>query len=77
MAGKTDENIEETRNSHLRPAFRMKVGATSSDDLERIIHEGRLRGQIYGKLKSRRQQLRRFNSPALPQYPPPQFPATT
>ena len=51
MAGKTDDNIEElevlTYNGLL-----MKVGATSSDGLDRIIHEAGPRGEIYRKLKS-------------------------
>ena len=51
MAGKTDENIEELEILTY-DGVRMKVGATSSDDLERIIHEGGCRGEIYGKIKA-------------------------
>ncbi len=50
MAGKTDDNIEELEILTY-DGLRMKVGATSSDDLERIIHEGGRCGDIYAKLK--------------------------
>ena len=51
MAGKTDDNIEELQVLAY-DGLRMRVGATSSDDLERIIHEGGRRGEIYSKLKA-------------------------
>jgi FAD/FMN-containing dehydrogenase/Fe-S oxidoreductase len=51
MAGKTDDNIEEL-DILTYDGTRMKVGATSSEELERIIHEGGRRGEIYGKLKA-------------------------
>ncbi len=51
MAGKTDDNIEEL-DILTYDGTRMKVGATSSEKLERIIHEGGRRGEIYGKLKA-------------------------
>src|ERR1700677_4301111 len=51
MAGKTDDNIEEldflTYSGH-----RMHVGATTSDDFDRIIREGGRRAEIYTGLKS-------------------------
>ena len=51
MAGKTDDNIEAlevlTYDGH-----RMQVGATSEDDLQRIVREGGRRGEIYAGLKS-------------------------
>src|SRR5215471_1977694 len=50
MAGKTDDNIE-TLDILTYDGVRMKVGATSSDDLERIVREGGRRGEIYGTLK--------------------------
>src|SRR5882757_9936194 len=50
MAGKTDDNIEEL-DILTYDGTRMKVGATSSEELERIIHEGGRRGEIYGKLQ--------------------------
>src|SRR5216684_399055 len=50
MAGKTDDNIEELEILTY-DGTRMKVGETSSDELENIIGEGGRRGQIYGQLK--------------------------
>jgi FAD/FMN-containing dehydrogenase/Fe-S oxidoreductase len=51
MAGKTDDNIE-ALEILTYDGPRMKVGATSSDELERIIREGGRRGEIYAKLKA-------------------------
>src|SRR5229473_6570475 len=51
MAGKTDDNIEELEILTY-DGLRMKVGQTSSEDLERIIGEGRRRGKIYAQLKA-------------------------
>src|SRR5713101_2205551 len=53
MAGKTDDNIEELEILTY-DGLRMKVGQTSSEDLERIIGEGRRRGKIYTRLVSLR-----------------------
>src|ERR1700731_634449 len=50
MAGKTDDNIEELEILTYN-GLRMKVGKTSSDELENIIGAGGRRGQIYGQLK--------------------------
>jgi FAD/FMN-containing dehydrogenase/Fe-S oxidoreductase len=50
MAGKTDDNIE-SLEILTYDGVRMKVGATSSEELDRIIHEGSRRSQIYSKLK--------------------------
>jgi FAD/FMN-containing dehydrogenase/Fe-S oxidoreductase len=50
MAGKTDDNIEEL-DILTYDGSRMKVGATSSEELERIIREGGRRGEIYSQLK--------------------------
>ena len=50
MAGKPDDNIEELEILTY-DGTRMKVGETSSDQLENIIGEGGRRGQIYGQLK--------------------------
>jgi FAD/FMN-containing dehydrogenase/Fe-S oxidoreductase len=51
MAGKTDDNIDSlevlTYDGH-----RMHVGATSEEDLNRIVHEGGRRAEIYSGLKS-------------------------
>lgn len=51
MAGKTDDNIE-ALDILTYDGVRMKVGATSPEELEHIIREGGRRGEIYGKLKS-------------------------
>src|ERR1700746_4070174 len=48
MAGKTDDNIEEL-DILTYDGARMKVGQTSSEELERIIRESGRRGEIYGK----------------------------
>jgi FAD/FMN-containing dehydrogenase/Fe-S oxidoreductase len=51
MAGKTDDNIEELEILTY-DGLRMRVGQTSSEDLERIVQEGGRRGQIYAGLKA-------------------------
>ena len=51
MAGKTDDNIEALEILTYDGA-RMKVGVTSSDELERILQQGGRRGEIYTKLRS-------------------------
>jgi FAD/FMN-containing dehydrogenase/Fe-S oxidoreductase len=51
MAGKTDDNIEELEILTY-DGIRMKVGATSTDDLERFCKEKSRRGEIYTKLQT-------------------------
>jgi len=51
MAGKTDDNIE-ALDILTYDGLRMRVGATTSTELETIIGEGGRRGEIYGKLKA-------------------------
>ena len=51
MAGKTDDNIEELEVLTY-DGLRMNAGATSSNEVERIIHEGGRRGEIYSKLRA-------------------------
>jgi FAD/FMN-containing dehydrogenase/Fe-S oxidoreductase len=51
MAGKTDDNIE-ALDVLTYDGQQMKVGATSADELQRIIQEGGRRGQIYTGLKT-------------------------
>ena len=53
MAGKTSENIDELEIL-LYDGTRLRVGATSDNELEQIIREGGRRGEIYGKLKTLR-----------------------
>src|SRR5713101_2650295 len=50
MAGKTDDNIE-ALEILTYDGTRMKVGETSSGELENIIRQGGRRGEIYGQLK--------------------------
>jgi FAD/FMN-containing dehydrogenase/Fe-S oxidoreductase len=51
MAGKTDENIEELEVLTYE-GLRMKVGATPSDELEKLIVQGGRRGEIYSRLQA-------------------------
>ena len=55
MAGKTDGNIEELEVLAYN-GTRMSVGATSDDELEKIIREGGRRGEIYAGLKAIRDE---------------------
>ena len=50
MAGKTDDNIEGLEILTY-DGVRLRVGATTDVELERIIHEGGRRGEIYAGLK--------------------------
>ena len=68
MAGKTDSNIEELEVLTYEGA-RMRVGGTSGNELERIIHEGGKRGEIYAGLKTIRDRcgdLIRQKYPKIP-----------
>src|ERR1022692_4065249 len=51
MAGKTDDNIE-ALEILTYDGVRMKAGATSSGELERICAAGGRRGEIYAKLQT-------------------------
>jgi len=51
MAGKTDDNVE-ALDILTYDGLRMKVGATSADELRSIIGEGGRRGEIYAGLKA-------------------------
>jgi FAD/FMN-containing dehydrogenase/Fe-S oxidoreductase len=51
MAGKTDDNIEQLEILTY-DGLRLKVGATSKEELEQIIREGGRRGEIYSALRS-------------------------
>ena len=53
MAGRTSDNVEELEVV-THDGLRMRVGATSEEELERIISEGGRRGEIYKKLKDLR-----------------------
>ena len=51
MAGKTDDNIDALEILTYE-GERMKVGATSTEELERIVASGGPRGEIYSKLQA-------------------------
>ena len=51
MAGKTDDNIEEL-DILTYDGLRMKVGATSAEELQSICAEKSRRGEIYSKLQT-------------------------
>jgi FAD/FMN-containing dehydrogenase/Fe-S oxidoreductase len=51
MAGKTDDNIE-ALEILTYDGLRMKVGATSSEELERICEAGGSRAEIYSRLQN-------------------------
>src|SRR5438045_4364123 len=53
MAGETVDNIEEL-DIVLYDGTQMRVGATSDDELGRIIAAGGRRGDIYARLKALR-----------------------
>src|ERR687886_2987675 len=53
MTGRTSDNVEEMEVV-LYDGTRMRVGATSEDELERIIREGGRRGEIYARLRDLR-----------------------
>ena len=55
MAGKTDGNIDALEVLSY-DGTRMRVGATSDDEVDKIIREGGRRGAIYAGLKSIRDQ---------------------
>ena len=68
MAGKTDANIEEL-DVLTYDGLRLRVGATSEQELETIIREGGRRGEIYAGLKAIRDQyadLIRAKYPNIP-----------
>jgi FAD/FMN-containing dehydrogenase/Fe-S oxidoreductase len=68
MAGKTDENIDELEVLTY-DGLRMRVGATSDDELDRIIREGGRRGEIYSGLRALRDRygdLVRARFPRIP-----------
>ena len=68
MGGKTDDNIVELEVLTY-DGVRMRVGATSDDELEQIIRGGGRRGEIYAGLKSIRNQyaaLIRAKYPNIP-----------
>ncbi len=56
MAGKTNDNVEELEVV-LYDGTRMTVGATSEEELARIVAEGGRRGEIYRRLRDLRDRV--------------------
>jgi FAD/FMN-containing dehydrogenase/Fe-S oxidoreductase len=68
MAGQTVDNIEELEVLTY-DGLRMRVGATSEEELERIIAEGGRRGEIYRKLKELRDRYAELVRERYPDIP--------
>jgi FAD/FMN-containing dehydrogenase len=51
MAGRTEDNVHEL-DILTYDGFRLRVGPTPPQELERIIREGGRRGEIYGRLQA-------------------------
>jgi FAD/FMN-containing dehydrogenase/Fe-S oxidoreductase len=68
MGGKTDDNIEEL-DVLTYDGVRLRVGATSDDELQQIIREGGRRGAIYAGLKSLRDRYAHFIRTRYPSIP--------
>lgn len=68
MSGRTSDNVDELEILTY-DGTRMRVGATTDDECERLIREGGRRGEIYARLKAFRDKhsgLIRRNFPQLP-----------
>ena len=68
MAGKTADNIEELEILTY-DGLRMRVGATSDEELERIIQAGGRRGEIYRALKDLRDKYADLVRQRFPKIP--------
>lgn len=68
MAGKTDANVEELEIVTYDGA-RMRVGATSEEELDAIVREGGRRGEIYAKLRSIRDRYAPLIRERFPKIP--------
>jgi FAD/FMN-containing dehydrogenase/Fe-S oxidoreductase len=68
MSGKTDENVEELEVLTY-DGLRLRVGATSEEELQRIVRAGGRRGEIYRRLRELRDRyapLIRERFPPIP-----------
>src|SRR6266478_5308034 len=68
MAGRTSDCVEEL-DVLLHDGTRFRVGATSEDEIARIVREGGRRGEIYSKLRALRDRyadLIRARFPKIP-----------
>ena len=68
MAGKTDDNIE-ALDILTFDGVRMKVGATTEDESQRIIAQGGRRGQIYAGLKALQEKYSTLVRQCFPDIP--------
>ncbi|MSQ24127.1 MAG: FAD-binding oxidoreductase [Chloroflexi bacterium] len=68
MAGKTVNNID-TLDVLTYDGLRLQVGATSDQEIERIIREGGRRGEIYSRLRSLRDRYADLIRARYPQIP--------
>jgi len=68
MAGKTNDNVEELEILTY-DGLRMRVGETSEAELERIVHEGGRRGEIYSKLRALRDRYGNLIREGFPNIP--------
>ncbi len=72
LGGKTSENIEEL-DILLYDGTRMTVGATTEDELQRIIDAGGRKGDIYARLRELRDRYAHPGPRALPGHPAPRL----
>jgi FAD/FMN-containing dehydrogenase len=68
MAGKTVDNVEELEIVTY-DGLRMRVGATSDDELSAIVREGGRRGEIYGRLRALRDRYAALIRERYPKIP--------
>ncbi|HET8565639.1 MAG TPA: FAD-linked oxidase C-terminal domain-containing protein [Solirubrobacterales bacterium] len=68
MAGRTADNLEELEIVTY-DGLRMRVGATSEEELERIIREGGRRGEIYAAMRSLRDRYAELVRKRYPDIP--------
>ncbi|HZC19811.1 MAG TPA: FAD-binding oxidoreductase, partial [Rubrobacteraceae bacterium] len=68
MAGRTSDNVDEL-DIVLHDGTRMTVGATSEEELERIIAEGGRKGEIYGRLRDLRDKYADLIRERYPEIP--------
>ncbi|HEX7182895.1 MAG TPA: FAD-binding and (Fe-S)-binding domain-containing protein [Thermoanaerobaculia bacterium] len=68
MAGKTDDNVEELEVLTY-DGLRLRVGATSEEELERIVRAGGRRGEIYARLRALRDRYAHLIREKYPDIP--------
>jgi FAD/FMN-containing dehydrogenase/Fe-S oxidoreductase len=68
FAGRMEENVDEVEVL-LHDGTRMRVGATSPEELETIIRQGGRKGEIYAKLKEIHERYHALVKERFPQIP--------